>query len=57
MLYRQHSQNVTEHMPKSIVEKCKRAVCVNNQKTFFYSHMYDDVKTVFETFENDFTEK
>lgn len=57
MLYRQHSQNVTEHMPKTFHEKIIRALTVNKYKSFIYPHVYDDIKTFFETFENDFSEE
>lgn len=57
MLYRQHSQNVTEHMPKSILEKLIRAITTNRKKSFLYPHLYDDIKTVYNNFGSEFTDK
>lgn len=56
MLYRQHSENVTAHMPKNKVEKILNALIRNRKKSFIYPKMYTDLKTIYATYKNQLTE-
>lgn len=48
MFYRQHSSNVTTHMPKNMIEKIKTALVENYNVSFVSPKMYEDISTFFE---------
>ena len=47
MLYRQHSNNVTGHLPKSKTEKILKSIFAHKNESFIYPKIYDDIVTIY----------
>lgn len=52
MLYRQHANNVTGHLPRSKIEKKINSIMKNKNTPFLYPKMYNDIVTIYNTLKN-----